>query len=88
MLDTSLILPEPWLTFSPKNNVLFLSPAGKRIRITSVSDDVNGELRFPDTMSLSLSWEALSKECRSCLILALKRMSYDKAIRQNKYDIM
>ncbi len=45
----------------------------------SVSDDASGELRFPASMSVSLSREALSKEDRSCLMLVLKRMSYADA---------
>ena len=41
----------------------------------SVSEGVNIEVRFPTSMSLSLSLEAFSKEYRNCLMSVLMRIS-------------
>ena len=63
MLEMSLTrFVSLWMTLRPKNKVLFLKPAGKCMTNFSVSDGVNGEVRFPTSMSLSLSLTAFSKE--------------------------
>ena len=55
ILDTSLIRPLLWVTFMPKNRVEFSYSGRKRMTNVSVSDGVNGELKFPLMTSLSPS---------------------------------
>ena len=49
----------------------------------SVSDGGIGEVRFPISMSLSLSLEVSSMEYRNCLMYVLKRISYDEAVKKD-----
>ena len=79
MLDTSLIRPLLWVTLSPKNTVEFTYSGRKRITNVSVDEGDAGDARFPLMMSELSSCNASSKECSSCLMSVLKRMSYDDA---------
>ena len=70
------------MTLKPKNKVLLLKPAGKCMTNFSVSDGGIGEVRFPTSMSLALSFEVSSMEYRNCLMYVPKRISYDEAVKK------
>ena len=62
MLDTSLIRPLLWLTFSAKNRVEVKYSGRKRTTNVSVSKGDAGDVKFPVVTSLSPSCDAFSKE--------------------------